>query len=214
LDPRSNESFDIEVYRFGTGKRDDRKTQKRARNVTYARRSIEENSVPRSHSAVWCCVFLVLVLESCSRAKDRRAANSQRDTKIKAVCFSSRHRARTQPADSSAIVGRGDEFSNIYLDRHTHARASRRVTRIELTSYTRPRVRSPSLQSISSHRRREVYVWSERNHRIYWYSQLLLEAGSNQRRCLPIAPGQMHLFVNYRFADWTASRSLVIPSSS
>jgi len=94
-----------------------------ARNVTYARRSIEENSVPRSHSAVWCCVLLVLVLESCSRAKDRRAANSQRDTKMKAVCFPSpssaarseesamlgslaRASARAQPADSSAIFPR------------------------------------------------------------------------------------------------------------
>lgn len=60
-------------------------------SVCYIRAKIDWSELgPSLNSAVWCCVLLVLV-ESCSRAKDRRAGNFLVTRHaLKKVCFSSR----------------------------------------------------------------------------------------------------------------------------
>lgn len=60
---------------------------------------------PSLNSAVWCCVLLVLV-ESCSRAKDRRAGNFLVTRHaLKKVCFSSRVSDRFLAYSASRGIG-------------------------------------------------------------------------------------------------------------
>jgi len=104
-----------------------------------------------------------------TRARERASAACRFLGDFSAI-ISTREPHRMNPLD------RGDEFSNIYLDWHTRSRALKRVTQIGLLhTSTRLVISVPRRsESISSHRRREVYDWSEGNHRIHW-SRLLLD---------------------------------------